>query len=107
MTRKKKAAAPMRLGSAAKKSTNQRKQSSANSAAAQRARLLAALSLGPISTIEARRRLDVLMPAARVHELRHQAGHNIIMTWIRQSTDAGRLHRVALYSMHPGKWGEA
>jgi hypothetical protein len=79
-----------------------------NSAAAQRAKLLDRLLIGPLTTLEARRPpLDILHPAARVHELRHRAGHNILMTWIRQPTEAGRLHRVALYSMQPGKWEDA
>lgn len=104
MPKKKKAAAPVRNGSAAQTNRRFRNEFKGNSAAAQRGRLLAALRQGPISTIDARRQLDVMMPAARVHELRHQAGHNIMMTWVRQPTDGGRLHRVALYSMQPGKW---
>ena len=64
--------------------------------AAQRAKLLAALRRGPITTIAARRELDILMPGARVHELRHR-GFNIITHWARQHTDAGVSHRVARY----------
>ena len=47
------------------------------SAAAQRARLLDALRCSPITTIEARRDLDIVMPAARIHDLRHRHGYNI------------------------------
>jgi hypothetical protein len=63
-----------------------------------------ALRKGSVSTIDARKILDVMMPAARVHELRHQGNINILMTWVRQPTDAGKLHRVALYSIEPGEW---
>jgi hypothetical protein len=71
------------------------------SAAAQRARLLDVLRCGPISTIDARRNLDVMHPAMRVRELR-VAGHPIETVWIEQATDAGRLHRVALYVLTAG-----
>lgn len=68
-----------------------------NSSAAQRQRLLDALRRYMVSTIAARRDLDILMPAARVHELRHRFGYQIDMVWIKQPTDCGKLHRVALY----------
>lgn len=45
---------------------------SGNSASVQRARLLQRLKLAPVDTLEARRRLDILHPAARVMELRKQ-----------------------------------
>lgn len=66
------------------------------SAEAQRKRLMDALKLGPITTIEARRHLDILMPAARVRELRLD-GKNIQTLWTEQETDYGRPHRVARY----------
>ncbi|MCO4875777.1 helix-turn-helix domain-containing protein [Paraburkholderia caribensis] len=71
-----------------------------NSADAQRARLLEALRSGPLSTLAIRSQLDVLMPAARVFELR-QHGHNIQTTWVDEPTDGGRLHRVAKYALFP------
>lgn len=71
------------------------------SAAAQRARLLDALRCRPVSTIDARRNLDVMHPAMRVRELR-LAGHPIETVWIEQATDAGRLHRVAQYILTCG-----
>lgn len=74
-----------------------------NSSEAQRFRLLEALRLGPVTTIEARHTLDILMPAARVHELRHGEGHNIEMIWVRRATAAGNMHRVALYALMPPK----
>ena len=45
-----------------------------NSSEAQRARLLEHLKqFGSATTIELRRDLDVMMPAARAHELRHNS----------------------------------
>lgn len=67
-----------------------------NSASSQRARLLAALRNGPLTTLEARRLLDVLHPAARVMELR-QLGHNIVTAWDTDITSEGNPHRVARY----------
>lgn len=66
-----------------------------NSCAAQRQRLLEALRHGMVSTITARRDLDILSPAARIIELRKH--YQIDMVWIKQPTDCGKLHRVALY----------
>ncbi|NMZ64693.1 hypothetical protein HBN99_10185 [Pseudomonas oryzihabitans] len=45
------------------------------SGAAQRQRLLQRLRQGPANTIELRRDLNIMMPAARVKELR-EAGHD-------------------------------
>jgi hypothetical protein len=78
-----------------------RQHHAGNTAAAQRARLLDWLRRGPITTIEARRALDILMPAARVHELR-ALGFKILTHWVRQETTEGRLHLVALYSLASG-----
>lgn len=72
-----------------------------NDTAAQRARLLDALRKGPISTIEARRDLDILMPAARIFELRHEEGHDIGTFWVFRHTEAGQLHRIAQYILLP------
>jgi hypothetical protein len=72
-----------------------------NDTAAQRARLLDALRRGPISTIEARRDLDIMMPAARVFELRHEEGHPIGTFWTFSHTEAGQLHRIAQYVLLP------
>jgi hypothetical protein len=74
---------------------------SGNAASAQRARLLAALRhLSSITTLEARRTLDVLHPAARIQELR-EAGHNIATIWTRDVTSEGHSHRVAKYVLKP------
>ncbi len=72
------------------------------SAEAQRKRLIDALHCGPVTTIEARRNLDILMPAARVHELRHQYGYRIETQRIHQPTDSGKLHSIARYVLLPG-----
>lgn len=68
-----------------------------NSGEAQRQRLLKRLRNGPATTIELRRELDILAPAARVHELRHRFGYDIQLDWINQATDLGKVHRVGLY----------
>jgi len=66
---------------------------------AQRHRLLEALrkagSTG-ISTIHARHKLNIMMPAARVHSLRHD--------WTDEIDPAGFEHHCALYILMPGKW---
>jgi len=73
-----------------------------NSLEAQRQRLKAWLQVhGIISTLTARRELDILAPAARVHELRHRFGLLIDLVWIKEPTDCGRLHRVGLYVYRP------
>lgn len=69
-----------------------------NSAEAQRKRALDHLKKhGSITTIEMRRDLDILMPAARIHELRHKFGHPIETVRCIQATECGKLHRVARY----------
>jgi hypothetical protein len=72
-----------------------------NSAEAQRARLLAALRRGPMTTLEIRRELDVLMPAARIHELRHLYRKNILTVRVHRQTESGQVHSVALYALQP------
>lgn len=67
------------------------------SAEAQRKRLIDALHCGPITTIEARRNLDILMPAARIHELRHRHGFDIRSVRVQQETESGKLHSIAKY----------
>ncbi|WP_211236363.1 helix-turn-helix domain-containing protein [Desulfovibrio inopinatus] len=67
-----------------------------NSAAAQRNRILAALRKGSLTTLEARRLLNVLHPAARVQELR-QLGFDIVTVRCEYITQEGRLLRVARY----------
>lgn len=73
---------------------------------AQRRRLLDRLRIGPISTLEARRDLDILMPAARIFELR-ECGHRIVTFRIDQCTDAGTRHKVARYVLQSGNGPDA
>lgn len=72
------------------------------SAEAQRKRLIDALRCGPVTTIEARRNLDILMPAARVHELKHRHGFDIQTIRVRQETECGKLHSIAKYVLMAG-----
>ena len=62
-------------------------------------RVLSALRLGPLSTFEARRHLDVPHPGGRVHELRN-AGHEITTFRVPEPSDIGRPHTIALYVLH-------
>ena len=71
-----------------------------NSTQAQRNRLLDALRCGPITTVEARRNLDIMMPASRIFELRED-GFQIETVWVWQVTDANNAHRVARYVLMP------
>lgn len=67
-------------------------------AGAQRARLLSRVQqTGSVTTIAARSDLNIMMPAARVKELR-ELGHPIKTHRITMTDDHGRTHRgVALY----------
>ncbi len=68
----------------------------------QRALMRAALEALPtVSTVEARRDLDILHPAGRIMELR-RAGLEILTTWIEEMTSAGVRHRIGLYSLKRG-----
>jgi hypothetical protein len=72
------------------------------STAAQRMRLLAHLRHAAISTIDARRDLNIMMPAARVKELREE-GHRIVTVRISRADTEGRQHHnVALYTLVSG-----
>lgn len=93
MTAKNKKSRPAATGTAPKQNT----KAHDNSTSAQRRRLLEAMSRHPVSTIEARRDLDILHPAGRVKELRDWEGHQIDTVWSHEPTDCGKLHRVARY----------
>jgi hypothetical protein len=68
-----------------------------NSTHTQRLHLLAAFEKQhSLTTIEARRDLDILMPAARVFELRAM-GYDIATIWTQGETECGRKHRIARY----------
>lgn len=67
------------------------------SAGAQRARLLEHLEYRAVDTITVRSKLNVMMPAARIKELR-DASHIIKTQRITQTDEHGRTHKgAALY----------
>lgn len=88
-------AAPSTKTEAAKNETQQGKHSD-NSAYSQCKRLLAALRKRPLTTVEARRDLDIMMPATRVFELKAQ-GNKINTVWTSVVTVDNRKHRIARY----------
>lgn len=68
-----------------------------SSSSAQRTRLLARLLHGPLDTITARRELSILMPAARIKELRDD-GHDIRRHLVSLTDEQGCSHHgIALY----------
>lgn len=68
-----------------------------NSAESQRYRLVEWLKEhGSITTIEARRDLDILAPAPRVFELR-EMDYPIDTVWVHGFTEQGNKHRIARY----------
>ena len=71
-------------------------QSGSTATNTQLGRLLTALRTGPLTTLEARRYLDVLAVSARMCDLQ-DAGHRIVAGWIKQCSDLGRSRRVKQY----------
>lgn len=72
------------------------------SSATQRARLLDAMqTVGHVTTFEAMRYLGIYDPRPRKLELL-RAGHIILMTWRREPTESGELHRIGVYSLVKG-----
>lgn len=70
----------------------------------QRKRMLKRLRQKPVTTVDARDQLNVMAPAARVFELKHDHGLNIITTWVTATDSAGRRHKMAEYILLLGKW---
>jgi hypothetical protein len=66
--------------------------------AKQRAALLAALKLGPVSTLEAREVMGLSHPGGRVHEMRRD-GVPISTTMEVRADSLGRLHKVGVYRL--------
>lgn len=66
------------------------------SAEAQRIMLQERLRIGSVTTLEARRELEVLAPAARIWELR-ALGYAIDTVRVSQATETGITHNVAMY----------
>ena len=76
---------------------NLRSDHNDNSAHTQRLLMLAAFETKhSLTTIEARRELDIMMPAARVFELRAM-GYDIAMVWTQGVTECRRKHRIVRY----------
>ncbi len=59
-----------------------------------------------LSTIQVREDLDVMMPGARIYELRHEQGYNIQLIWNREKNAQGNEHICGRYILFPGKWRE-
>ena len=66
----------------------------------QRLRMLERLRERPVSTIEARRDLDILHPAGRVLELR-RVGYQIHTITLNEQSESGGRHKVARYVLIP------
>ena len=72
------------------------------SASNQRQVILEALRTGSKDTVTLRGEYGVLMPAPRIHELRHKFGYEIDRVNVTRFTDDGVKHnRVALYILKP------
>lgn len=72
----------------------------------QRSRILNRLKIGPATTTQLRREDDVMMPAARIYELRHNENYNIKSHFVNESNENGIVHRVGKYVLHDGKYSE-
>lgn len=73
-----------------------RKKYKGETGATHQRRILDALRLGPLSTFEARKHLDVPHPAGRVQQLR-ESGHAIDTLRVSEPSEVGRPHCIALY----------
>ena len=69
------------------------------SAQVQRTRIRLALARFSLTTVEIRRYLDVFEVGARICELRHMDGCNVVTTIVVVHTETGYAHRCALYSL--------
>lgn len=68
--------------------------------ASQRKRILDWLQSSPLTTLQARKELDVMHPAARVQELRAR-GYNIVLNWVVEYTGKAK-HRIGQYVLFAG-----
>jgi hypothetical protein len=97
----------MKKEKATPKSSPKQSQRNGTSVQQQRQRLFEALrEVGSegLSTIQIREDLDCMMPAARVHELRHEQGCNILLIWDREKNAQGNEHTCGRYILYPGTW---
>ncbi|MCB1690900.1 MAG: helix-turn-helix domain-containing protein [Halioglobus sp.] len=91
------------------KSDPKHSQCNGNSLNDQRQRVLIALrqaGSNGLSTIQLREDLDVMMPGARIFELRHNHGLNIQLIWNRERNAQGNEHNCGRYILFPGMWRE-
>jgi hypothetical protein len=70
-------ASPKEKGHPSQTALPKSNKTKSTSTADQRQRILERLRLGPATTIELREELDVMAPAPRIHELRHNDGYEI------------------------------
>lgn len=78
-----------------------------NSSEHQRQRIRSYLQThGSCTTAYARDYLDIQAPAARVFELRHNEGLNIVSVWTTDVTAQGKKHRFVNYILKSGKFME-
>lgn len=75
-----------------------------NSLDSQRQRILNWLRQKPLTTLDARRELDIMAPAARIFELRHDFDFNIVTNWLVKETRPGHFHRLAEYVLLSDKF---
>ncbi len=61
----------------------------------QRKRILDWLQSSPLTTLQARKELDIMHPAARVQELRER-GHNFVLNWVIEFSGKSK-HRIGQY----------
>lgn len=93
-----------------KKATPKSSQShtrNSTATSAQRQRLIDALrEIGSsgLTTIQIREQLDIMMPAARVHELRWNYGYNIQAIPTHDYNAQGHRHSCKRYVLFAGKW---
>jgi len=90
---------PKKKGPPTTDSPSQIKQHEFTSAADQRQRILERLRIAPATTIELREELDVLAPAPRIFELRHNCGYAIDSIRVTDETMPGHKHSVAQYAL--------
>jgi hypothetical protein len=99
----------MKKKKATPKSSPKQSQCNGNSLSDQRKRVLIALrevGSNGLSTIQLREDLDVMMPGARIFELRHKHGLNIQLIWNRERNAQGNEHTCGRYILFPGVWRE-
>ena len=71
-------------------------------------RLVAALRIGPRTTVELVRQFDLIDPRARAYQLRNR-GYEIDTIWVHVETEPGVVHRVGKYVLRkePSRGGTA